>query len=54
MTVKELYELFQKFVTNEFAHLRDRVEWLYRIIIATLIGVFLNLLIQIVIWLMKK
>jgi hypothetical protein len=36
-------EVFDKFVTNEFCHLRDKVDWIFKMLIGNLIGVILTL-----------
>ena len=39
MTVKELLELFNNFITNDFDHLRSKVDKLYVVIISGLITI---------------
>lgn len=48
MTVKELFELFENFKNNEFAHLRKQVNWIFYGIIAGLFGVIANLVVLII------
>lgn len=36
-------EVFDKFVDNEFCHLRDKVDWIFKMLIGNLIGVILTL-----------
>jgi len=53
MTVKELREIFEQFVENEFNHLRSRVDKLFYIAIGglitailTLVGIIMNIFIK--------
>jgi type IV secretory pathway component VirB8 len=48
MTVKELFELFEDFKNNDFAHLRRQVNWIFYAIIAGLFGVIANLAVLII------
>jgi hypothetical protein len=48
MTVKELYELFDKFKTNDFHHLKCKVDWLFYTLIGGLITIITGLIILIV------
>jgi len=48
MTVKELHELFQHFIDNDFKHLRSRVDWLLYGIIAGLFGIIANLIVLVI------
>jgi len=48
MTVKELHELFQHFIDNDFKHLRTKVDWLFYSIIIMLGGIIANLILFIV------
>jgi len=36
-------EVFDKFVTNEFCHLRDKVDWIFKMLIGNLVAVILTL-----------
>ena len=48
MTVKELYDLFIEFKTNDFHSLRKQVNWMFYGIIAGLMGIIANLIVLIV------
>ena len=39
MTVKELLERFDKFIENDFSHLKTRVDWLFYTIIGGLLTI---------------
>jgi len=39
MTTKELLEIFNKFIENDFKHLRTKVDWLFYTIIGGLITI---------------
>lgn len=42
--VKALGELLKDFIGNHFSHLRQRVDWIFYLIITTLISVVIKLL----------
>lgn len=48
MKIQELYDIFQHFVDNDFAHLRTKVDWLFYSIILMLLGIIGNLVLLIV------
>jgi len=48
MTVKELHELLQHFIDNDFKHLRSKVDWLFYSIILMLLGIITNLILVII------
>jgi len=43
MNVQELYELFKRFLDNDFAHLKKKVDWLFAIHVAALLTLVANL-----------
>jgi len=48
MTAKDVYELLQQFIENDFKHLRSKVDWLFYSIILMLLGIITNLILVIV------
>ena len=46
MTVCELKDIFDNFVVNEFNHLRNKVDWIFYIVIATALAAIVNLAIK--------
>jgi len=48
MTVKELHALFDRFVENDFKHLRAKVDWLFYTLIGGLLTIVAGLIILIV------
>ena len=47
MTVKELHEIFKEFKTNDFQHLKTRVDWIFYTIIVLLGGTITSLVLLI-------
>ena len=46
MTANEMYKIFQHFISNDFKHLRSRVDWLFYTIVGGLITIVTILLIK--------
>ena len=48
MTIKDLEKRLDNFITNEFAHLRTKVDWIFYSIITLLLGTIASLVILII------
>lgn len=48
MKADEVYEILCKFIENDFAHLRKKVDWVFYTIITLLLGTIANLIIMLV------
>jgi len=46
MTTKELYDLFKNFRDNDFCHLQKKVDWIFYLLITTLVGLVVDLLLK--------
>jgi len=42
--VHALKSLLEDFISNHFSHLRDKVDWIFKITITTLVGIIIKLL----------
>jgi len=47
MTTKEIYEILQKFIENDFHCLEKKVDWMFGVVILLLGGLVVNLIILI-------